>query len=128
MMNLPLIISYSIGDGYTYTADIVVPVMAESKDAFLDSFNTAMAAYEPGGNEYFSIFGHTFEYRHFIHWREEQVTKRRVRETYDSFPPTIQTVDEWVASSRDHSDRLLRERSESTFVHKALDRTAQVKS
>ncbi len=115
MSNLPLIISYQIGDGYTFTAEAVVPVLAGSKEAFLDAFNTAMAAYEPGGKEYFSIFGQTFEYRHFIHWSEEQLTKRRVRETYDSYPPSIQTVDEWVATARSHSDRLVAERPGNIF-------------
>jgi hypothetical protein len=115
MANLPLIISYSVGDGYTFTAEMVVPVMAESKEAFLEAFNTAMAAYEPDGKEYFSIFGQTFEYRHFIHWSEQQLTKRRVRETYDSFPPTVQTIDEWVTSARSHSEQLDKERPGKTF-------------
>ncbi|TLX16613.1 hypothetical protein [Rhizobium sp. MHM7A] len=116
MSNTPLVISYSVGDGYTFTAEIVVPVMAESKEAFLDAFDTAMAAYEPHGNEYFSIFGQTFEYRHFIHWSEEQITKRRVRETYDSFPPTIQTVDEWLLASQSQSKRLMNERHGQIFT------------
>lgn len=120
-MNSPLIISYSVGDGYTFTAEIVVPVMAESKEAFLDAFDTAMAAYEPDGNEYFSIFGQTFEYRHFIHRSEEQITKRRVRETVDSFPPTIQTVDEWLSSSRSQSERLNNERRDKIFTVPSAD-------
>lgn len=113
---LPLIVSYSVGDGYTYSAEIVVPVLAESKEAFMDAFDLAMAAYEPGGKEYFSIFGQTFEYEHFIHWSEEQITKRRVRKTYDSFPPNVQTVDEWVASSMAQSARICSDRASSVFV------------
>lgn len=124
MSNLPLIISYSIGDGYTFTAEIVVPVMAESKEAFLEAFDTAMAGYEPDGNEYFSIFGQTFEYRHFIHWSEEQITKRRVRETYDSCPPTIQSVDEWLSLSRSQSAFLARDNRGKVFMVPPADSSA----
>lgn len=44
---IPLIVIYQIGDGYTFTATEVVPVMAESRAAFLSDFELAMAAYEP---------------------------------------------------------------------------------
>jgi hypothetical protein len=116
LTNLPLIISYSVGDGYTFSAEIVVPVMAESKEVFLDAFDMAMAGYEPDGNEYFSIFGQMFEYRHFIHWSEEKITKRRVRETYDSFPPTVQTVDEWLSACRSQSVRIANDRQGKIYT------------
>lgn len=41
----PLIISYLVGDGYTFTATMFDPVMADLKEAFMDAFDTAMAAY-----------------------------------------------------------------------------------
>lgn len=82
----------------------------------MDAFDTAMAAYQPDGNEYFSIFGQTFEYRHLIHWSEEKIGKRRIKETYDCFPPTIQTVDEWLSSSLLPSERMLTRCRGKVFV------------
>jgi hypothetical protein len=121
-----LIVSYSIGDGYTFSSELVVPVMAESKEAFMDAFDTAMAAYEPGGKECFSMFGQTFEYRHFIHWSEEWLTKRRVRETYDSVPPTVQSVDEWISSSLAESERLANEKPTNVFVVPFADSLSRI--
>lgn len=101
--NSLLILLYQIGDGYTFTATDTVPVMAESKEAFMDDFELAMAAYEPDGVEHFSINGQVFEYRHFIEWRTEQTTPRRSRETYEAVEPMVFTVEEWIARSLSRS-------------------------
>jgi hypothetical protein len=93
---IPLVVVYQIGDGYTFSAVDAVPVLAESKEAFLSDFELAMAGYEPGGVEHFSIGGQLFEYRHFIEWRAEQITPRRARETYEAIPPEVLAIEEWI--------------------------------
>lgn len=102
---IPLIVSYQIGDGYTFTATEVVPVLADSKQAFLEAFDLAMAAYEPDGVERFCIEGQLFEYRHFIEWTSERITPRRTKETYEAYRPTVLTVEEWTSRSLEHAGR-----------------------
>ena len=103
-----LIVEYSIGEDYVFTATSAVPVEARSKDEFFTQFDLAMAAFEPGkGMEWFVCCGQAFEYRHFIEWREKQVSKRRVEHTYDSVRPDLYTVDEWLNVHREKSKSII---------------------
>jgi hypothetical protein len=95
----PFIVEFSIGDGYTYSATQHSPILAVSKAAALDEFNTLMAAYVPDGPEKFLWCGQVFEYRNFVYWFEKQKTPRRVEQLYDVTEPTIYSVDEWVDQS-----------------------------
>jgi hypothetical protein len=95
----PFIVEFSIGDGYTYSATQHSPILAKSKAAALDEFNTLMAAYVPDGPEKFLWCGQVFEYRNFVYWFEKQKTPRRVEHLYDVTEPTIHAVEEWVEQS-----------------------------
>jgi hypothetical protein len=95
----PFIVECSIGDGYTYSATQHSPILAKSKAAALDEFNTLMAAYVPDGPEKFLWCGQVFEYRNFVYWFEKQKTPRRVEQLYDVTEPTIYSVEEWVEQS-----------------------------
>jgi hypothetical protein len=122
---IPLIVIYQIGDGYTFTATDVVPVMAESKQAFLSDFELAMAAYAPDGVEHFSICGQLFEYRHFIEWTTEKTTPRRTRDTYEAYAPEVFTVDEWVARSLESSNRFASTRAVNVVAGGRVETPAQ---
>ncbi len=97
---VPLIVAYHIGDEFTFSATEHKPVLAASKEAFLEEFALAMASYEPEGKaDKFLCCGQLFEYRDFIEWHEKQKTKRRSEWTYDSIEPTVYSVDEWLRAS-----------------------------
>jgi hypothetical protein len=95
----PFIVEYSIGDGYTFSATAHAPILAVSKQAALDEFETLMAAFVPDGPEKFLWGGQVLEYRHFIYWFEKEKTPRRVEELYDSIEPTLYSIEEWVERS-----------------------------
>lgn len=97
---IPFVVTYVVTDGSTYSSYQTVPVMAESKEAFLSDFELAMAAYDPDGVAHFSICDHVFEYPDFIEWSSEQITPRRVKETYEAKTPEILTIDEWILSEQ----------------------------
>lgn len=97
------VVVYAIGDEYTFSATEAVPVEHTSKEALLNDFELAMAAYVPDGPTHFQIDEQVFEYRHFIFWKETQKTPRRVSTSYDSEAPDVYTMQEWLAYSRNQS-------------------------
>lgn len=111
-----VVVTYAAGDGATFSFDVDVPVAAGSKEAVLEAFEAAMAAYEPGGHEFFSVFGQTFEYRHFVFAVGDGSAEGRAGGSYDSLPPTVRTVDEWLAESLERSEGIRGGRPDAVFV------------
>jgi hypothetical protein len=117
MSDQTFVLEYVIGDGFTYSATVHEPIVAPSKEAVLDAFDLAMAAYEPkDGPTHFVMFGKAFEYDCFIHRTEKQITKRRRTESYDCEPPRIYSIDEWVVSQQRETEFILANKYNKVFT------------
>jgi hypothetical protein len=84
-----LVIKYSVGDGYTWWAVEVVPVVYESAEAFLVDFEAIvkapMASHNWRSNVEFELGGQRFNYPDFI-------------QDGEYYAPEIMTIDEWFKS------------------------------
>jgi hypothetical protein len=83
-----LVIKYSVGDGYTWHADEVVPVVYESAEAFLVDFEAIVMDHKAKNSwrsPSFDLAGQSFNYTDFF---QEGV--------YHA--PEIMTIDEWFQS------------------------------
>jgi hypothetical protein len=87
-----LVVKYSIGDGFTWGAEVVVPVFYESAEAFLVDFEAAVKSDRA---------------RYQNRWRVEESIKMGGQhfcfadffsEDGTYCPPTVMTVDDWFQS------------------------------
>ena len=87
-----LIVSYQVTDGCTYSADIVVPVVYESAEAFLVDFENAVkSAKEKYAS--FSLGGQEFDSYRFVEISFDRGSKKE-----EIYLPDVYTVDEWFAT------------------------------
>jgi hypothetical protein len=79
-----LVIVYSVGDGYTWSGEVVLPVEYESAEALYVDFEEAVRSAHKGSwyEREFHIAGHKFVADNFL-------------EQGNYYPPEILTVDEW---------------------------------
>ena len=81
-----LIIEYQVGDGYTYSCDVTVPVVYESAEAFIVDFEKFCKDINDAGTGN-SLYGDPFVGQDWI-----------VGDFFEDgvyCPPRISTVDEW---------------------------------
>jgi hypothetical protein len=81
-----LVIEYSVGDGYTYSCDVTVPVVYESAEAFAVDFEKFCKDLESSG-KVCSLYGDVFA------GQEWDVSSFFEDGVY--YAPRISTVDEW---------------------------------
>jgi len=81
-----LVIRYPVGDGYTWSGEVVLPVEYKSAEALYVDFEEAVrAAQRMGWRGYeFEVAGHEFDADDFL--ENDRYT-----------PPEILTVDEWFS-------------------------------
>lgn len=109
------IIVYSVGDGFTYSAEETVAVEAESKLAFLQELELCLCAFEPGTSpELFVCGGQTFRYDAFMTYYEDNITPRRVIGKYDYHLPEVHTFEEWAAISFQNGKRGIEYQTKNT--------------
>ncbi len=108
-----IIIEFTIGDGYTFSATQAIPLNFETKEEFKAAFDLAMAAYEEKGPETFTIADQVLEYENFIHRYEKQTTPRRSVMTYDVSEPHVFTPQEWLQAHQERGLSLIRHSSRS---------------
>lgn len=86
-----LIIEFSVGDGYTYSATETIPVVYESAEAFAVDFEQAVRdnwATELINRGNVKIGGQEFDSGEFMMWDDS-------KDAHEYFAPNIFTVDEW---------------------------------
>ena len=85
-----LVIEYTVGDGYTYSATETVPVVYESAEAFMVEFEQAVRDdwTKPIFERGIKMGGAEFDSSSFMIWNDRT-------ETHDYYGPNIYTVDEW---------------------------------
>lgn len=82
-----LVIEYQVGDGYTYSCDVTVPVVYESAEAFIVDFEKFCKDIHAKGYEGYSSNGYKFA---GTTWYPDNFFEDGVY-----YAPKISTVDEW---------------------------------
>jgi hypothetical protein len=77
-----LIVTYSVGDGYTYSATVTEPVIHESPESFIVEFEEKCTKAHNGDDSEFEVGGQTFNAYDFY-------------EEGRYFGPSILTVDQY---------------------------------
>lgn len=87
---MKLVLCYNIGDGCTFSCDVVLPVEYESAEAAIVEFERRAAEARTASGYVFWFAGHEFDTSDFF-WKST---------TQDRFePPDLLTIDEWFAQS-----------------------------
>jgi hypothetical protein len=86
-----LVITYSAGDGCTYSCDVALPIEYESAEAAIVDFETAARAAQAARVAYFTFAGLQFDASDFF-WRNHDEPRY--------YSPEFLTVDEWFNQPR----------------------------
>jgi hypothetical protein len=84
-----LIVTYSVGDGYTYSATVTEPVIHESPESFIVEFEEKCTKAHNGDDSEFEVGGASFCASNFYELAEGYPVK------YFYITPTILTIDQF---------------------------------
>lgn len=106
---MKLVMLYTVGDGYTYSCDIVKPLEYESKEkAEYDLLELCESQMKNNPNESCINFaGHQLDYLDFYYEGTCESRKNpeiKVQSKYVYSPPSILTIDEWFKDEGQTAD------------------------
>jgi len=103
---MKLVVSYHVGDGYTYSCDVTTPLEYESAEAFIVHFEDKLKEYlTKCDEEYtpseFTLAGIEFSATdHIWNQRQEKRKSDKVEYVRHIDLPTVETLEEWFENNK----------------------------